>query len=322
MVSIAPRTLQEAVLYFSDYQNCHDFMIKSRWPDGVVRCPTCGAEKLTYLESARLWKCYSAHPKAKFSLKVGTIFEDSHIGLEKWLPAMWLLSNCKNGISSCELAADLGITQKSAWFMLQRLRLAMWDDGETKLTGETEYDQTHVGGKDQNRHKHKKRHVKGGWDKVAIVGGISRRGKVVAKVIEREDTSTIEAFVKETLGDTVTLIATDEHAGYRNLKSTGLPHESVQHRNAEYVRGNVHTNTMENFWALLKRCLHGTYISVEPFHLFRYLDEQIFRFNNRKEPPAGRFTESLHGIVGRRLTYKQLIGKDGQIPPSSLPQPA
>ena len=146
----APKTLQQAILFFADYENCRKAVTAIRWPDGVVRCPHCGSDNVTYLENARVWKCYVKHPKAKFSLKVGTIFEDSAIGLEKWLPALWLVTNCKNGISSYELGRALGVTQKTAWFMLSRLRLALQAESGGKLNGEIQADETFIGGKARN----------------------------------------------------------------------------------------------------------------------------------------------------------------------------
>src|SRR2546430_1154760 len=152
----APKTLREAILFFADYENCRKAVESIRWPNGTVSCPTCGSENVTYLASVRRYKCYTKHPKAQFSLKVGTIFEDSAVGFEKWLPALWLLTNCKNGISSYELARALGVTQKTAWFMLSRLRLALQAKDGGKLDGQIEVDETFIGGKARNMHKSKR----------------------------------------------------------------------------------------------------------------------------------------------------------------------
>src|SRR3954468_13358069 len=152
----APTTLQEAIIFFADYANCHAAMVAVRWPDGTVKCPRCGSDKVTYLTNARVWKCYEKHPLAKFSLKVGTVFEDSPLPLQKWLPALWLLTNCKNGISSYELGRALGVTQKTAWFMLQRLRLALQAKDGGKIGREVEVDETFIGGKARNMHKAKR----------------------------------------------------------------------------------------------------------------------------------------------------------------------
>jgi transposase-like protein len=148
----SPKTLLEAVKFFADYGNCHKFMVAARWRDGVVRCPTCNSDHVTWLASARVWKCYAKHDRAKFSLKVGTIFEDSPIPLEKWLPTVWLLANCKNGISSYEVSRTLGVTQKTAWLMLHRIRKAMQSGTFFKLAGAVEVDETFIGGKARNMH--------------------------------------------------------------------------------------------------------------------------------------------------------------------------
>jgi transposase-like protein len=311
-----PRTLQEAIQFFSNFENCKTFMVALRWPDSKVKCPTCGSEKVSWLEKARLWKCYSKHGRPKFSLKTGTIFEDSPLSLEKWLPVMWMLVNCKNGISSWEIHRAMGVTQKTAWFMLQRCRLAMQDE----LTGgslgdEVEVDETYIGGKARNMHKDRKTRVQkegrntGGK---AIVMGMLERGKTVrATVIPDRTRATMQPIVGANV-EPGTQIYSDEHG--ENWKMDEYTHNVVNHL-ATYVDGNVHTNGMENFWSLLKRSIHGTYVSVEPFHLFRYVDEQAFRFNNRGPMnDAQRFSYTMRKIVGRRLTYAELTGKTEEGP--------
>src|ERR1700681_4447189 len=181
-----PTTLQAAIQHFSDYDNCRKFMIGVRWLDEIVRCPRCQSEKVTYLEKARLYRCYGDHPKQKFSLKVGTVFEDSPIPLDKWLPAVWLLVSCKNGISSYEIGRALGVTQKSAWFMMHRIRLAMQSGSFRKLEGEVEADETFIGGKARNMHVAQRRRRitgTGGKDKTAVLGILERGGKVRTTVI-------------------------------------------------------------------------------------------------------------------------------------------
>jgi transposase-like protein len=309
-----PETLQEAIQYFTDPQNCHEFMVAMRWPDGKVKCPHCGSEEVTYLKSVRRWKCYGKHPKAQFSAKVGTIFEDSPLGLDKWLPAAWLICNCKNGISSYELARDLGVTQKSAWFMLHRIRLMMQDDltGGT-LGGEVEVDETFIGGKVRNMHKSRKRELqklsqKG--DKTIVLGILERASadkpkRVRATVVADRKKPTIQAEVSGAV-EKGSKVYTDEYGKQWQMEQ--FEHSMVDHLTT-YVDGQVHTQGLENFWSLLKRGLSGTYISVERFHLFRYVDEQAFRFNNRKMTDGERFTEAMKQIVGRRLTYEELTGK-------------
>jgi transposase-like protein len=313
-----PKTLQEAIQYYSDEQTSIDAVASLRWPVGVD-CPHCHATEPYYLKTQKRWKCRSC--RKQFSVKVGTIFEDSAIPLQKWLPALWLIVNSKNGISSWELHRALGVTQKSAWFMLQRLRLALKDKSMFKLGGNEggpiEVDETFVGGKLRNMHKDKKvRYIKrgGSHGKAVVVGLLDRdlrqvRAKVVPNV--KRETLQSEVMSQVKYG---TRVFTDEHVGYDNLHYRFV-HEVVNHA-TEYVKGQVHTNGIENFWSLLKRTLSGTYVAVEPFHLDRYIDEQVFRFNNRatKDNPlndSDRFVAALAQVAGKRLTYKELTGKEG-----------
>jgi transposase-like protein len=306
-----PNTLQEAIIFFANPDNCHEFMMNLRWPDGKVICPRCGSANVAYLPNARVFKCYEKHARQKFSLKVGTIFEDSPIGLDKWLSVMWMLANCKNGVSSWEIHRAVGVTQKTAWFMLQRARLAMQDAATGgKLGGEVEVDETFIGGKARNMHKDKRAEKitgTGGKNKAAVVGLLERGGKVKAQVIRDRRKKTLDTIVRNHV-ELGAAVYTDALPSYNDLGNE-YGHEVVDHA-IEYVRGNIHTNGMENFWSLLKRTIGGTYVSVEPFHLFRYVDEQAFRFNNRDEmDDSGRFTAVMRQIVGRRVTYKQLTGK-------------
>ncbi|HET8549996.1 MAG TPA: IS1595 family transposase [Bryobacteraceae bacterium] len=262
-------TLRDAILYFADFENCRRFLVELRWPDGIVKCPTCGAGKLTWLAKQRVWKCYAKHPKPTFSLKTGTIFEDSPIALEKWLPVVWMLVNCKNGASSYEIHRDLGVTQKTAWFMLHRVRLAMHDGGITILSGEVEVDESFIGGKARNMHAAKRQRVitgTGGKDKEIAMGMVQRGGKVIVMHAPNRQKAGLQKTIREHI-EAGSAIFSDELKSYEGLEAS-YQHAVIDHA-VEYVNGNVHTNTMENFWSLLKRGLHGTYISVEPFHLFR-----------------------------------------------------
>ena len=214
-----PKTLLEAIKFFADYENCKRYMMKVRWPDGVVRCPQCNSDHVTYLENARVWKCYGSHPRPKFSLKVGTIFEDSSLPLEKWLPAVWLLASCKNGISSYELHRALGITQKSAWFMLHRIRKAMQIGSFMKLDGEVEVDETFIGGKARNMHKSKRDETitgTGGKDKTAVMGFLERGGKVETSVISDRKKRTLQGLVKSHV-KAGSALYTDSLASYDGL---------------------------------------------------------------------------------------------------------
>jgi transposase-like protein len=307
-----PKTLQQAIEFFANPDNCIRYLAESRWPDGVV-CPTCGRTDASYVAKRRVWQCKNRHPKCQFSIKVGTIFEDSPIPLSKWLAAMWMISNCKNGISSWEIHRALKVTQKTAWFMLHRVRLAFKDDHEIALAGTIEMDETFIGGKLKNMHE-KKRKALGGKKrgvvgKAIVVGMLERKGRVRAEVVYERTQPVLHGLIAKHVEEGSTLM-TDEWGGY---KGTEFQHEIINHANA-YVRGLVHTNGIENFWSLLKRGINGTYVSIEPFHLFRYIDEQAFRYNNRatKDNPlndADRFALVVSQIVGRRLTYKELTGK-------------
>jgi transposase-like protein len=309
-----PKSLQEAILFFSNPDNCIDYLALRRWPDGKVVCPTCGCETVKFSEKRRTWTCAKHHAKREFSIKVGTIMEDSAISLDKWLMAMWLVTNCKNGISSYEIARDVKVTQKSAWFMLHRIRLAMQDDFfGSKLGGEVEVDETFIGGKARNMHKSKRirKNVReDNWGKTIVMGMLQRGGHVKAKVVPNRKKPAIQSTIAETI-ETGTQLYTDDHTGYMDMPSEYV-HSVVNHAE-QYVNGRVHTNGIENFWSCLKRGLNGTYVSVEPFHLFRYLDEQMFRYNNRKDlDDAGRFDLAVSQIVGKRLTFAELTGKTGE----------
>jgi len=306
-----PKTLLEAVKYYADFEHCKAVMIEARWPDGIVRCPACGSDHVTYMTKTQRWKCYGKHPRPQFSLKVGTIFEDSPLGLDKWLVAVWLLADSKNGISSYELGRALGVTQKTAWFMLHRVRKAMQAGTFMKLDGEVEVDETFIGGKARNMHvAQRERRITGtgGKDKAPVMGIVKRGGEVRAMVIPDRKKSTLHACVEEHVQAGAALYS-DDLRSYDGLAGR-YAHQVVDHAVA-YVDGRVHTNTLENFWSLLKRGIHGTYVSVEPYHLHRYLDEQTFRYNNRAKEigDGGRFRLALSQIVGKRLTYDELIGK-------------
>ena len=316
MATKQPKTLREAILFFAEYENCRKAVEAIRWPDGAVKCPTCGSDHVTYLVTQRRYKCYGKHPKAQFSLKVGTIFEDSALPLEKWLPALWLLTTCKNGISSYELARALGITQKSAWFMLSRLRLALQAENGGKLDGHIEADETFIGGKARNMHAAKRKRLgisqsRSMVGKVAVMGLLQRHGdgsKVRTQVIANRKKNQLEQIVTENVEAGANLY-TDALRSYDRMATRGYIHQVIDHAEA-YADGQVHTNGLENFWSLLKRAIKGTYVSIEPFHLFRYLDEQAFRFNNRKGTDAMRFALALKGIINKRLTYTALTGSE------------
>ena len=304
-----PKSLQEAILYFSNPDNCLEYLVARRWPKGVV-CPTCGSAKVNFNAGRRIWQCGSHHAKRQFSVKVGTIFEDSPIGLDKWLTAIWMLSNCKNGVSSYEVARDLRVTQKTAWFMMHRIRLALQDGSFGKLRGEIEVDETFVGGKSRNMHFSKRRTKITGTgykDKAPVLGFLQRGGEVRTEVISSTKRKALVPHIERHIEEG-SAIYTDALRSYEGLAAK-YGHEVIDHAIA-YVRGRVHTNGLENFWSLLKRTIRGTYVSVEPFHLDRYLGEQVFRYNNRLDiGDSGRFNLAVSQIVGKRLTYAALTGK-------------
>jgi transposase-like protein len=310
-----PKTLQQAIKYFSDEQVCIDTVAALRWPNGPI-CPTQDCESaIYYMPSQRRWKCRTC--KKQFSVKVGTIFEDSPIGLDKWLIALWMLVNCKNGISSYEVGRDLGITQKSAWFVLHRLRLALQAGSIDQVGGDgkhIEVDETFIGGAARFMHSDRRKRMiteRGPKDKTAVLGILERGGKVNVHVVGNRKKHLLETKVRAHV-KAGSAIYSDNFASYDRLKNYGFRHQVVDHAE-KYVDGQVHTNGLENFWSLVKRGLKGTYISVEPFHLFRYLDEQVYRYNNRKLAHDGeRFELALSQIAGKRLTFAEVTGKVGQ----------
>ena len=312
-----PKTLQQAIIYFADPDNAHNFLTQLRWPDGV-ECPLCGSRKLSYLSTRRVWKCLEC--KKQFSVKVGSLMEDSPIGLDKWLAAIWLIANAKNGISSHELHRSLGVTQKSAWFLLHRIRKAMQNGSFAKLSGHVEVDETYIGGKARNMHKavlaervarfatpRTGRNQTTG--KIVVMGLLERQGEVRTLVVEGTKRHHLHGEVVKHV-EAGSNVYTDALRSYNKL-SDEFVHGVIDHAE-KYVDGQIHTNSLENFWSLLKRSLKGTYVAVEPFHLFRYLDEQTFRFNTRKGTDADRFVKAAAALTGKRLTYEELIGKGTQ----------
>jgi transposase-like protein len=305
-----PQTLQEVVKYFADPDTAFGYMVKLRWPQGIC-CPRCGDDNPRFISTRKIWECRKCIEKRQFSVRVGTIFEDSALPLDKWLCAIWMIANCKNGVSSYEIGRELGVTQKTGWFMLQRIRTAMQTGTFEKLSGEIEADETFIGGKARNMHQGKRKgRGTGGVGKAIVMGLLERKGRVVAKVITDTKRHSVAGEVHKHV-EVGSAVYTDALASYNGLHSH-FAHEAIDHAVC-YVKDNVHTNGLENFWCLLKRAIRGTYVSVEPFHLFRYLDEQSFRFNNRELTNAERFRLVTEGLIGRRLTYRQLIG-DAALP--------
>jgi transposase-like protein len=318
-----PKTLQDAIVSFSDKDRAFAYALNYRWPNGLVSCPRCGSERHSFMKSRRVWECYGC--KKQFSLKVGTIFEDSPITLGKWMMVAWMLTNCKNGVSSYEIHRSIGVTQKTAWFMLHRIREAMKNKPTAKLGGneggEVEVDEAYVGAKVKNMHHKRKLKIQNelsqipAWKnttryagKTAIMGMFDRTSREIrAKVVPNTKRETLQREILANV-EHGSKVYTDEAVGYQNALKAQYIHETVNHAD-RYVRGQVHTNCLENFWSLTKRNLAGTYVAVEPFHLDRYLDEQMFRFNNRVNvTDHQRFNKVMSQVTGRRLTYADLIG--------------
>lgn len=317
-----PETLLDAIRYFADLDVSTQFVAELRWPDGPT-CPLCGSREASFLRTRRIWKCKGC--KKQYSVKLGTIFEDSPLGLDKWLPALWLLANAKNGISSYELHRALRVTQKTAWFMLSRIRLAMQAKSFEKMGGEggtVEADESYIGGKRGNMHKAKQERVAPSSRRThmqAVFGMLERKAGDKHSTVRLAHVQTtrkhvLESHIRENVAAGSALY-TDAHPTYRRLAAVHFgddyTHAAVDHAVA-YVDGQVHTNNLENFWSLLKRSIKGTYVSVDPFHLFRYLDEQAYRFNTRVASDGERFVGVVRAIVGKRLTYKALISADMQ----------
>lgn len=310
-----PDTLLEAVRYFSDLDTCHRYMRKIKWPDGIVVCPQCGARgsRIGEIATRHLLRCKDC--RKQFSSKVGTIFEDSPLGIDKWFAAVWSIANCKNGISSHELGRAIGVTQKTAWFMLHRVRKAMECASFDKFDGPAEADTSYIGGKAKNMHAKRRERVitgRGAVNKTAVHGVLQRAieaqpSQVSAEVIGAETAESLLTQVRRKVRYGVA-VYTDNAEAYGELCLTHV-HDAVDH-SREYVRGQVHVNGMENFWSLLKRGLRGTYIAVAPYHLCRYVVEQVFRFNERKRDDGGRFAETMRRTVGRRLTWRLLCAVD------------
>ena len=306
-----PRNLLEAVRYFSDPDRALAWAVKFRWADGKPVCPSCGCLEHSFLKTRRIWKCLAC--KRQYSVKVGTVFEDSPIGLDKWLPALWLVANSKNGISSHEMGRALGVTQKTAWFINHRIRLAMRQGTIAKLSGEVEVDETFVGGLAKFMHRDNRAKLRGtgGMDKTMVVGVLERGqsnalSHVTASVETNRDSSTLQPLVHRTVavGSTV---YTDALPAYRGLDGLYFTHQFIDHA-VKYVEGRIHTNGLENFWTLLKRGIKGTYVCPQPWHLHRYVDERVFTFNHREAGDLGRMQFVMSGAKDKRVTYAELTG--------------
>lgn len=302
-----PQTLKQAIEYFSDPDRCFEYAIALKWSNGIATCPHCQSQNVSLVKTRHIWNCLDC--RKQFSVRVGTIFEDSALGLDKWFVAMWMVANAKNGVSSCEIGRAIGVQQKTAWFMAHRIRLAMQLPETEPLRGEIESDETYIGGESKNMHKSKRERVirgRGTVGKQIVAGILERGGKVRTKHIPDTSKDTLLPLISKNVEQGST-IYTDANPSYSEL-SAAYKHEFVDHA-VEYVRGKVHTNGIENYWSLFKRGLHGTYTHIDPEHLERYLDEETFRFNSRTITDAERFNIVAQSIIGKRLTYDHLTRK-------------
>src|ERR1043166_1367668 len=301
--------LMEAIRHYSNPLTCVHEVASVKWAKGEPVCPRCSSKKASFLKTRLMWKCLAC--KKQYSVKVGTIFEDSAIGLDKWLCAMWMLANCKNGVSSYEVGRALEVTQKTAWFMLQRIRYAMHHGTINKMSGTVEADETFIGGAARFMHHpqpEEKAHGRGPGGKEIVFGLLERKtGKVRVHHVGTRRKGELTGIVRENVRKG-SEVMTDELLSYDGLNNE-YAHKVINHAE-QYVDGNVHTNRMENFWSLLKRAIKGTYVSVEPFHLFRYLDEQSFRYNERHSTDEERFHKVLGSVAGKRLNWDTLTSQE------------
>lgn len=299
----SPRTLADVDRMFPTEADAKAYLVARRWPNGVT-CPRCGNEKVYALKSrpfnwvCKSQKCLKASKTGyRFSLYVGTIFENTNYALKTWFKVLYLMLQSKKGMSALQIQRMLGMgSYRTAWYMAHRLRSGLSDPEFRQLVGVVEVDETFIGGKDRNRHRNKKSGGGGGGfttGKTGVIGAISRKGNVTCQIVESLDQKTLHAFVKKTVSGKARLVATDEHSGYNDLNWEGYRHQVVNHSAGEYVRGTVHTNSMESFWSLLKRGVMGTYHNVSRQYLPLYLNEFVFRFNNRGN--ADMFAAAIAG---------------------------